>query len=114
MKTVGKYVLVLNTLLKYGISIFGNILQPVLGPIPYIGKGIRFDDENQEKTYLLVYYIAQYLYNNRYQIRQMKDLNVQNITKKYRKHHKINEIEQFYGNECKRVIYENQKLLKQK
>ena len=44
----------------------------------------------------------------------MKDLNVQNITKKYRKHHKINEIEQFYGNECKRVIYENQKLLKQK
>lgn len=88
-------------------NIWKYIVQPLFGTIPYIGKKICFDRDSQEETYLTVYYIAKYLYNNRFAIRWMKRLSVQGITKEYREYHSKEEIEQYYYEECKRVINEN-------
>lgn len=87
-------------------NIWKHIVQPSFGSIPYIGEGIYFDRKNQEKTYLMVYNIAKYLYDNRSTIQWIKELCAKSISKKFRKHHGIDEIEHFYNEECKRVIYE--------
>lgn len=85
-------------------NIWRHIVQPVFGPVPFIGKEICFDRDSQEDAYLTVYFIAKYLYDNRFTIRWMKDQSVKGITKEFRKRHNIAEIEQFFNEECDRVI----------
>ena len=84
--------------------IWRYIVQAKYGDVPYIGSGIVFDDTNQKEVYRLVYDIATYLYDNRAEIRKLKNLTVENINKKYRKTHSEQEIEQFYFEECERVF----------
>lgn len=82
------------------------IVQPVFGPVPFIGKeGIPFDDKSQEDVYQLVYEIASYLYSNRIAIRNIRNHSVERLTKKYRRSHTKEEIELFYYNEeCQRIF----------
>lgn len=84
--------------------IWRYIVQVKFGDVPYIGSGIVFDDTNQKEVYRLVYDIATYLYDNRVEIRKLKNLTVENINKKFRKTHSKQEIEQFYFEECERVF----------
>ena len=81
------------------------IVRRKFGDVPYIGNGINFQDtESQTRIYKLVYDIANYLYDNRIEIRKIKERTVSRITKKYQHLHSTDEIEAFYKMECEHIL----------
>ena len=83
--------------------IWENIVQPVFGPVPFIEKGITIRDPYV--TYPLIYNIADYLYQHRIEIRELKAQTVATIhEKKFRKGKSYEEIQEFYISECERVL----------
>ena len=83
--------------------IWEYIVQPVFGPISFIENGIAIRDPYV--TYPLIYEIADYLYENRMEIRKLKAETVATIDeKKFRKNKSYEEIKEFYISECERVM----------
>ncbi len=81
------------------------------GKIPFIGgrDGIRFlSPDEQKKIYMKVYEIADFLYTNRKHIIELKKRTLETVhSRKYRRNHSKEEIEQQYRDDCKRVLSES-------
>ena len=89
--------------------IWSKIIQRRFGPIPYIGSSIKFTHMNQAAIYTIVYHIADFLYQNRFHIRDLKKQTLENINSHFIRHHSSKEIEAFYTEECERIMHLNEK-----
>ncbi len=88
--------------------IWKDVVQKKFGDIPFIEKGIPFTEETQGDVYRTINEIANYLYENRLWIREMKKETMKMLSKKYIRPlirtGKKKEIERFYKEVCEKKI----------
>lgn len=85
-------------------NIWKYLVVPRFGNIPYVGKEITFNKDNQIELYKKLYSIADFLYFNRVKIRKLRAKTIEKLTKKYIDRHSEAEIEKFYQIECERIL----------
>lgn len=85
-------------------SIWKYIIQPHFGDVPYIGKGIAYSEQKKAKVFQTVHDIAEFLYENRKEIRLLKQKTVERVTKQFCEDRSYEEISEFYEDECDRIL----------
>ena len=84
--------------------IWKYIVQKNFGDITYISHGIKFfNEKSQQEIYMKLYHIANFLYENRRRIREIKAETLKNITERILSYHD-DEIEHFYRCECEKIL----------
>lgn len=81
--------------------IWKYVVNSRFGSIPYIEDGIPFNQETQGTVYLKLYEIADYLYKNRWRIREVKRYSLEEFDKKYRHTYPKEQLEKRFRERCR-------------